>query len=300
MIICDVQPDDTSADTPIIWRLADPQQRCVNIGALIAADHAANRDMAAPVSFNLTIDDMPLGYDYFNETILEDFLKHLGRRCPGFHFDCAWIPTSQWISRRYVEILKQHDTGFVWHGMHRHVDHQNIDAPMAEMEAGKRAMAAIVRRYRVRLQPLMIFPFERAHRGSEELLLKEGFLAAAEQPRNNEDEDAGAAGYLRYSSPFRGHESGLRFLYRYEAAFLNRDRMSAIAALGMPILAFGHPKDVRLRRLSRFVDRGGTFSYFDEVLDFASAKGLVGHSLEEIAQQLFSENSSSLPQLECP
>ena len=62
--------------------------------------------------------------------------------------------------------------------------------------------------------------------------------------------------------------------------------MIALASLGMPILAFAHPKDVRLRRLSRFIERGGTFSHFDEVLDFASAKGLAGRSLEGVAREL--------------
>jgi hypothetical protein len=282
-IICDVQPDDETADTPLIWRFADPLQRCANASALIAVERAAGRDVSNPVPFNLTIDDIPLGYDYFNESMLEDFFGHLESRCASFHLDCAWIPTSQWIGRRYVEILKANSTGFVWHGMHRHVDHQQIDDPVAEMEIGKRAMAANVRRYDVRLQPIIIFPFERAHRSAEELLLNEGFLAAAEQPRHDEGADA-MHEYLRYSSESCEHESGLRFLHRYESAFLTRDRMIAIAAFGMPILAFAHPKDVRLRRLSRFVERGGTFSHFDEVLAFANSKGLPGQPLEDIAR----------------
>ena len=76
-------------------------------------------------------------------------------------------------------------------------------------------------------------------------------------------------------------------------------RRIAIAALGMPILAFGHPKDVGLRRLSRFAVRGGTFSHFDDVLDFAAVKGLRGRSLEETARELFDESSESEPQLQC-
>jgi hypothetical protein len=297
VIICDVQPDDETADTPLIWRFADPVQRCANASALIAAERAAERDLSSQAPFNLTIDDIPLGYDYCNESMLEDFLGHVESRCAGLHLDCAWIPTSQRISRRYVEILKGHGAGFLWHGMHRHVDHQKIDDPVAEMEAGKRAMASNARRYGVQLQPMFIFPFERAHRSAEEMLLNEGFLAAAEQPRHDE----GAAGmpeYLRYSNESCVHESGLRFLHRYESAFLTRDRMIAIASLGMPILAFAHPKDVRLRRLSRFVERGGAFSHFDEVLDFASAKGLPGRSLEEIARDLFAKKTASM-QLRC-
>ena len=154
------------------------------------------------------------------------------------------------ISRRYVEILKDHGAGFLWHGMHRHVDHQKIDDPVAEMEAGKRAMAANTRRYGVQLQPMVIFPFERAHRSAEQLLLNEGFLAGAEQPRHDEGAP-GCPSISRYSDESCVHESGLRFLHRYESAFLTRDRMIAIAAMGMPILAFAHPEDVRLRRLSR-------------------------------------------------
>jgi hypothetical protein len=69
--------------------------------------------------------------------------------------------------------------------------------------------------------------------------------------------------------------------------------MLAIAAMGMPILAFAHPKDVRLRRLSRFVERGGTYAHFDEVLDFAAAKNLPGRSLEEIARALLDPKSDS-------
>ncbi len=292
-IICDVQPDDETADTPLIWRLADPVQRCANASALIAAERAAERDLSRPVRFNLTIDDIPLGYDYFNESILEDFLGHIESRCAGLHLDCGWIPTSQWISRRYVEILKGHGAGFLWHGMHRHVDHQNIEDPAAEMEAGKRAMAANARRYGVQFKPVLIFPFERAHRSAEELLLNEGFLAAAEQPRHDEG-TAGMPEYLRYSNDSCVHESSLRFMHRYESAFLTRDRMIAIASLGMPILAFAHPKDVRLRRGSRFVERGGTFSHFDEVLDFASAKNFPGRSLEEIARELFDKKTASM------
>ena len=291
-IICDVQPDGEAIDTPLIWRLADPAQRCVNSSALIAVERAARREVSRPVPMNLTIDDIPLRYDYFNEPRLEEFLAHIERRCGSVHLDCAWIPDSQWLSRRYVDILKEHRAGFLWHGIHRHVDHQKLDDPLAEMAAGKRAMAAIMQRYGTRLQPMVIFPYERANHRVEAILQNEGFIAAAEQPRHDEN-DAGAPEYLRYCSASCTHASGLRFLHRFEAAFLTRDRMLALAALGMPILAFGHPKDVRLRRLSSFIERGGTFSYFDEVLDFAAAKNLPGRSLEEIARELLDAGSES-------
>ena len=290
-IICDLQPDANS-DIPLIWRLADPTQRCANISALIAADRAAGRDVSRPVPFNLTIDDVPLPYDYFNESILEKFLAHLDRRYADNHLDCAWIPSSQWMSRRYVDILKSHGVGFLWHGIHQHVDHQKIANPTAEMETGKRAMASNAARYGVKLQPMIIFPYERAHLSAERLLLDEGFIAGAEQPRNDEG-IADTPRYLQYCDAWCAHESGLRFLHRYEAPFLTRDRMLAIAAMGMPILAFAHPKDVRLRRLSRFLERGGTYAHFDEVLDFAAAKNLPGRSLAEIARQMFDPKTHS-------
>jgi len=291
-IICDVQPDDPNIDTPLIWRMADPVQRCIAASALIAADCAAERNLDAPVAFNLTIDDVPLAYDYFNEPLLEAFFGHMASRCAKAHLDCAWIPTSHWISRRYVEILKTHGVGFLWHGIHRHVDHQKMDDAVAEMAAGKRAMAANMERYGVRLQSMIIFPFERADRRSEALLLKEGFIGGAEQPHCDQG-DGAIPGYLRFSDGGCLHQSGMHFLHRYEAEFLTRDRMLAIAALGMPILAFAHPKDLGLKRLARFADRGGAFSHFDHVLDFASAKSLSGGSLEEIAQGQFQQRSES-------
>jgi hypothetical protein len=281
-IICDVQPDAEASDVPLIWRLADPVQRCAVASALVAVEHATRRAVARPVPFNLTIDDIPLAYDYLNEAILEDFLTYIEGRCERVHLDCAWIPTAQRISRKYVDILKHHGVGFLWHGMHRHVDHQLIDDPAADMEAGERAMAINAQRYGVQFQRMIIFPFERAHRSAEELVLREGFLGGAEQPRH--DEGADMPGYLRYADVSCVHESGLRFLHRYESEFLTRDRMIAIAALGMPILAFGHPRDVRLRRLSGIIERGGTFAHFDQVLDFAAEKNLTGRSLEEIFQ----------------
>ncbi|HXN85970.1 MAG TPA: hypothetical protein VN867_07855, partial [Candidatus Binataceae bacterium] len=160
------------------------------------------------------------------------------------------------------------------------------------MEIGKRAMIGNVERYGVKLQPMIIFPYERAHSSAERLLLNEGFIAGAEQPRNDEGAPE-TPGYLKYCDAWCAHESGLRFLHRYEAPFLTRDRMLALAALGLPILAFAHPKDVRLRRMSRFVERGGAFSHFDEVLDFAAAKNLPGRSLEEIAREVLESKTTS-------
>jgi hypothetical protein len=297
-IICDVQPEDETSDTPIAWRLADAGHRCLNAGALMAVDRAGGAP--APVSFNLTIDDVPLDYDYLNEPVLEGFFEHVENLCSNAHVDCAWIPANRHISRRYIDILKHHGAGFVWHGLHHHVDHGRLDNPEDEIAGGRQACDRLKQRFGIDLQPVMIFPYEHGAQGVEEMLVREGFVAGAEQPR--EDEDPGEfdlrAGYLRYSTPGCQHDSGLRFLHRYEARFLTYDRMLAMVALGLPIVAFGHPRDLGLRRLSRFMDRGGSFSHFDHVLEFAAAKGLAGRSLEQIAREVFAQ-SPEPAQREC-
>lgn len=299
-IICDTLQEDESSDTPIAWRMADPGQRCLNVGALMAVDHAAGNP-AATASFNLTIDDIPLEYDYLNEPVLESFLSHLETVCPQAHVDCAWIPVNQHMSRRYVEILKHHQAGFVWHGLFRHVNHSNLDNLELEMAGGRQARARLKQKFGIDLQRVIIFPFEKGGARAEQVALNEGFIAGAEQPR--EDEEVGDsemhAEYLRYSTPGCEHDSGLRFLHRYESRFLTRDRMLAMVALGLPLLAFAHPRDVRLRRLSRFMERGGSFSHFDLLLEFAAEKGLVGRSLEEIAHEVFARPVETPPQQVC-
>lgn len=292
-VICDFQPDQAGADSPIAWRLADCVQRAANIGALIAVDCAAGRDMSAPVAVNFTIDDVPLAYDFFNQPVLNGFLNHLDERLPGAHLDCGWIPENQFISRRYVEILKRHNVGFVWHGFYHHVDHTAVEDAAADFEAGKQAVERIWNRYGVRLQPVIVFPMERTNASAERVALENHFLAGVEQPR--EDELAARVPrYLRYSRPASAHEGGFPFLHRFESKFLTRDRMIAMASLGLPILAFCHPKDVCLRRFSRFFDRGGSFSHFDHILDFAAAKGLAPRSLDEIARDTLAQEESEL------
>lgn len=293
-VICDLQPDQPGADSPIAWRLADPIERCASVGALIAADHAAGRDMSAPVGVNFVIDDVPLAYDFFNEPVLNAFLEHLDGRWPGVHLDCAWIPENQFTSRRYVEILRRHNAGFIWHGLYRHVDHTVLEDPAADLEAGKQAVERISNRYGVRLQPVIVFPMERMDPVAERVAMENQFLAGIEQPREDEPE-AESPMYLRYSTAVSVHEGGFRFLHRYESKFLTRDRMVAMATLGDPIIAFCHPKDVGLKRLSRFIDRGGSVSHFDHILDFAAAKGLAPRSLEEIARQMLAQDQSEAP-----
>ena len=52
-----------------------------------------------------------------------------------------------------------------------------------------------------------------------------------------------------------------------------------MGALGLPIIAYAHPLNVGLQRLSRLWDRGGDVSHFDPLLEFALSKGLPSRSL---------------------
>ena len=65
---------------------------------------------------------------------------------------------------------------------------------------------------------------------------------------------------------------------------LSRDRMLALATLGMPIIAIGHPRNLALRRLGPLRD-SLQMSYFDPVLKFAAEKSLRPQSLEEMAAE---------------
>ena len=139
-------------------------------------------------------------------------------------------------------------------------------------------------RFGIRFQPIMIFPFERSTPKQFPLLVQAGFLAVVEQPRHPSCSDPNLPRYLEDSLPSRiDATSDLTVLYRYPAASLTRERMLAMAALGLPIIAVAHPDEVGLKRLSRFWDRGGDLSHFDELLKFASFKGLPARSLEDIA-----------------
>jgi hypothetical protein len=157
-----------------------------------------------------------------------------------------------------------------------------------ELAEGQRMVGRIERRFGVRSQPIMIFPFERSEPKLFALLVQAGFLASVEKKSlQTSCSDPHPDGCPGDSLASRTDPScGFNVLYRYSAVSLTRDRMLAMAALGLPIIAFAHPEDLRLRRFSGFWDRGGDVSHFDEVLKFASSKRLPSRSLEEIAAGL--------------
>jgi len=279
--------DDTGADASIMARLSRPEMLHRDIGALVAANHAAGMESAKLPPFNLTIDDRPVNFDHFNVAPVSALLRHIDDLCPGTHTDFAWTPRHTSPCRSYLEAMKEFSTGFVWHGLYRHVDHRVISHPAAELKEGSRMIRRLERRFGIRFQPIMIFPFERSEPNQFPLLGQKGFLAIVQEPRHSSGSDPDLPGYLEGSLPAHvDATSALTVLYRYPAASLTRDRMFAMAALGLPIIAVAHPDEVGLKRLSRFWDRGGDVSHFDEVLKFASSKGLPPRSLEDIARDI--------------
>jgi hypothetical protein len=276
--------NDAGADAPIVARLARPEMRHQDIGALVAANRAAGMEPAELPPFNLTIDDRPVNFDHFNVASVSALLRHIDQLCPGAHTDFAWTPRHTSPCRGYLEAMKEFPTGFVWHGLYRHVDHRVISHPAAELTEGRRMIRRIERRFGVRFQPIMIFPFERSAPKQFPLLVEAEFLAVVEEPPHPSCFDPDFPGYLGDSAPAHiDAVSDLTVLYRYPAASLTRERMLAMAALGLPIIAAAHPDEVGLKRLSCFWDRGGDVSHFDEVLKFASSKGLPPRCLEDIA-----------------
>jgi hypothetical protein len=286
--IFDLQAENGSGtETPIAARLADRDTLCREIGALIAANRLAAIDSAQIPPFNLTIDDRPVNFDHFNAQAISALLRHIDRLCPGAHTDFAWTPRHTSPCRGYLEVMKKFPTGFVWHGLYRHVDHRALAHPALELAKGARMIRRLQRRFGIRFQPVMIFPFERSAPGQYPLLVRAGFTAVVGEPGPMPGSDPDLPGYLAGSLPAHTDvSSGLTVLYRYPAAALTRERMLAMAALGLPIIAAAHPDEVGLKRLSRFWDRGGNVAHFDEVLKFASSKGLLARSLEEITLEV--------------
>ncbi len=161
LAIFDLHPDDQYDERELLAELAAPTRRAASIGALAAVDSAAGRNPAIPVPINLVIDDRPINFDYFNAGTLQAFMEHLDDQCPGIHTDFAWTPTHTHPHREYLNVLGRHNTGFVWHGFLRHVDHRTITDYESQLEAGRARVDEITRKYGVRFQPVMIFPYEK-------------------------------------------------------------------------------------------------------------------------------------------
>ncbi len=294
-VICDLHPEDEDgAEAPLLVRLTVPEMRHREVGALVAADRAAHADTERLPPFNVTIDDRPANLDHFNTATLSALLRHIEKVCPGAHTDFGWTPRHTHASQSYLEVMKNFATGFVWHGLWRHIDHRTIADPAAEFAKGRRLANEIERRFGIRLQSIMIFPYERSAPEQFRLLLEAGFLACVEEPSYPRALAAHFPRYLLYSLPFTTDAlCDFTVLYRYRMVTLTRDRMLAMAALGLPIIAYAHPLDVGLQRLSRLWDRGGDVSHFDPLLEFAMSKKLPSRSLEEIATEVRAANSAS-------
>jgi hypothetical protein len=287
LVLYDLHPEDAASDTPIVARFADPVLRSQNVGALIAADWAAGVDPRTPPPFNLTLDDRPSNLDFFNVANLRNFLDRVDARLPRAHVDFAWTPDQSRPSRRYVDTLKQYRTGFVWHGFLRHVDHRGLEDPARELAEGRRAVEAIARRYDVRFQPVMVFPFELDTPECVEVMRDGGFRAEVRSLAGSLAQSEPMPEYLRFSVPERpGDAHDFVMLYRKSIERLDPDWMLALAALGLPVLAAAHPEDLALRRFARSPWLPDSFEELDRVLEFAAVKSLRPCSLEEIAAEL--------------
>jgi hypothetical protein len=285
--IYDLHADDSVTDLPIVTRFADPVLRPQNLGALITADWAAGIDPRTTAAFNLTLDDRPSNLDYFNVANLRRFLEHVDTRLPRAHVDFAWTPDQSRPSRRYVDTLKEFRTGFVWHGFLRHVDHRSIDDPLRELAEGRRAVDTIARRYNVRFQPVMVFPFDHDSPGCVAAMRASGFRAEVRNIAVPGPRREALPEYLRFSGPdWHNDQRDLVLLYRRPVEHLDRDGMLALAALGLPVLAGVQPEDFALRRFARSPWEGGSFDELDRVLEFAAVKSLRPCSLEEVAAEL--------------
>jgi hypothetical protein len=91
---------------------------------------------------------------------------------------------------------------------------------------------------------------------------------------------------MRYSTPLR-RIAGDFFpvMRRFAISQLNRDRMLALAALGLPLIAVAHPHHVGLKR-SPLSNGKGDISCFDAVMRFAREKHLRPASLEKLAAEV--------------
>ena len=284
--IFDLHPDDRVSSTPIVARLSDPSALPSALGAMIAVDLAVGRDMQRPTAFNLVVDDRPANLDYFNSRHLGRFLTHLRQICAAVHIDFAWTPEHTRPDRGYIEVLRRFDTGFVWHGLMRHIDHRSISDAGTELDRGRMLVREIVRRYGVTFQRIMIFPFEKSTPSLLRRLADSGFLAAVESVDESADPQRNVPAYLQSSMSVKTAGDPLPVLCRYPCKSLTRNRLLALATLGNPIIAAAHPADISLGRLSGVFNRGGTFSHFDTVIEFATVKHLRATSLERIATEV--------------
>jgi len=286
MVVFDVGSEDRESDDSLLFRLAHGQGLIETLGGLLAIDRAWGRDPRRPVPFNLTLDDRPANRDYLNLGHLRRFLERVQAHFPGAHVDFSWTPDQSHPSRRYVELIKRFDGGFLWHGFAHHVDHEALTDPEADIATGARLVEEIQRRYAVRFQPIMVFPFERGGERCTRLLGPHGFRAMAlSLPAYPETFDPLPA-YLRHAVIQRDlGETGPLLLRRQAIERFSTELMLAHAILGLPVLALAHPVDFALKRFPQPWARD-SMTELDRVLDAAARWGLRACSMEQIAQEV--------------
>ena len=290
-VIYDLATEEIRSSASLLGTLEDPATLAGAIGAVVAAGFALEPAALPKPSFNLVIDDRPANLDFLSTARLRALMQHLNDRFLGIHVDFGWTPDQFRPSRRYIEILKEYQCGFVWHGLLHHVDHRTIADPDSALCLGRHLVETICHRYQVRFQPVMIFPFERDTPATVELLRRAGFLAMAETPPLDPDDGNAATGGATVDGAADRDDDNFMVLKRYPVGALTRSRMLALATLGLPIIAAAHPRDVSLRRLPLPRGGDGSFSHFDQVLGFAAEKQLQPASLERIALEALTTRS---------
>ncbi len=285
VVICDLNADRETVGQSLISQLSDPENRLAAITALAAVDHAAGRDLSLSAPINLVIDDRPINHDFLNIGRTGEFLRRLDSLCPGIHTDFAWTPNQTRVYRRYVSILRGHNTGFVWHGFLRHLDHRSIMDLETDLTLGRKFVREIALKYEVRIQPVMIFPYEKDSPACDSLLRRSGFVAKVES--FDPDPQVVPSAYFRLRSGASNDSDSAPFsvLLRDEESRLSRNRMLALAALGLPIIALAHPNDLGVQRFRPTREAMGP-TYFDRVLGFAKEKSLRPMSLENVALEM--------------
>jgi hypothetical protein len=289
VVICDLQDDvlpEAAGDAPIIERLGVPAMRVWEISALIAVEHACERDFKLPVPFNIVLDDRPANFDFFRTGRLEKWLAHLTSLMPDACLDFAWIPSQTRPPHSYVEMAEKFRVNFVWHGLNRHTDHSELIDIDGELARGRANVDEISRRYGVCFQSVMIFPFERHNPAVIDAVHRAGFIASFENPFTAPNYESALPKFLRMSTPMQPlYGRYFPIFRRFSARLLDRDRMLALSALRMPVIATVHPGGVGLGRPFRS-NKTNVESVLDQVVGFAAEKKLRPLSLAAIAQEM--------------
>jgi hypothetical protein len=289
VVICDLLPDKArgSEDLPILERLADPSRRYAELGALVSARLAAGIGPKERPALNLTLDDRPANFDYLNTLRLARWLRHVDEQFPGAHVDFAWTPDQLYPARNFVETLKRFNTGIVWHGFKHHLNHRDARDLAGHLGDGAEMVAQISRRFGVRFQPIMVFPFESFGLNALPILEHHGFLGTYANRVAPIGLWSPYPSFMNYSLPLHEQFTDIfPVMRRHSIEMLTRDVMLSHAALNLPMITVIHPCDIGLRRWPYYPNRQDDQTLCDRVLSFAAAKHLQARSLQDIAQEV--------------